>query len=676
MDTKLRAESGKFSIYHWSVKLFIFVVMTAALAVALLQMAKLDDVIFFLGGEKYARQTLSEDVRYKLYYNINRVHFRDELLEDAESNEKAAALAAELKEGKKKGQIELDKYAEQGIYYFTYGDYKGEDVQFTNASSLGIKNYDDFTDYFSSEKHPDRYIYAEGGAYKFDKSFANFYIGFTEKATATIFAEIDKPIKSGTISFYTFLFGLIIFLAGIVVSCAAAGRKERGGELSLNFFNHIYNDIFTVAYGILCGFAVWFYGTIWGVIWSSFGDTPFSDNFLKVLTILLAVGFSGLSFWYFTTMAKWAKAGMFFKHTLIYNVYMLIKKIVTYPFKVIFNKNLKRDVVISTVTLFITVLLNVFVTVLISASNKGPGIALLWGLFTMSGLVAAYTVFVYRKFADFDEIKQAISEIRGGNLSFKMPPNKNGELNAVADDINHIGEGLQAALKTATISEKMKTELITNVSHDLKTPLTSIISYIELLSEDESLSPEARDYVNVLKTKSEGLKNIISDLFELSKGASGNIDVNIERLDLKRLIEQTLGDMGDRVAASGKTIKEQLVPENAFILADGKRLYRVFQNIIDNALKYSLDGTRIFVKLNCADGKATAEIINTASYEMDFSETEVIERFSRGDTSRSTEGSGLGLSIAKTFTEICGGQFSVKIDGDMFKALVEFELLN
>ena len=117
-------------------------------------------------------------------------------------------------------------------------------------------------------------------------------------------------------------------------------------------------------------------------------------------------------------------------------------------------------------------------------------------------------------------------------------------------------------------------------------------------------------------------------------------------------------------------------PENAFILADGKRLYRVFQNIIDNALKYSLDGTRIFVKLNCADGKATAEIINTASYEMDFSETEVIERFSRGDTSRSTEGSGLGLSIAKTFTEICGGQFSVKIDGDMFKALVEFELLN
>jgi signal transduction histidine kinase len=235
-----------------------------------------------------------------------------------------------------------------------------------------------------------------------------------------------------------------------------------------------------------------------------------------------------------------------------------------------------------------------------------------------------------------------------------------------------INKGFNESLEEQMKSERMKIALVTNVSHDLKTPLTSIISYVDLLAKEEDLSETASDYVKILAEKSNRLKNIVADLFDLAKSTSGDIALELETLDMKKLIEQTLGDMEDDIEKSGLQIKTKLTDNPVNIVADGKKLYRVFQNVICNALKYSLKDTRIFVDLEENNGKAVVTIKNIAGYEMDFTADEILQRFNRGDKSRTTEGSGLGLSIAESFTKVCGGEFQVEIDGDLFKVIISF----
>ncbi len=235
-----------------------------------------------------------------------------------------------------------------------------------------------------------------------------------------------------------------------------------------------------------------------------------------------------------------------------------------------------------------------------------------------------------------------------------------------------IDRGFNESFEEQMKAERMKVELITNVSHDLKTPLTSIISYVDLLSKEEDLSKTAREYVSILSEKSDRLNKMVVDVFDLAKSTSGNIQLDFQTLDLKKLIEQTVGDMVDDIQKSGFQIKTNFPEEPVYIVADGKRLYRVFQNIIDNALKYSMEGTRIYISLMDEYGNATVVIQNIAGYEMNFTSEEILQRFSRGDGSRTTEGSGLGLAIAESFTKACGGDFKIEIDGDMFKVLISF----
>ncbi len=237
---------------------------------------------------------------------------------------------------------------------------------------------------------------------------------------------------------------------------------------------------------------------------------------------------------------------------------------------------------------------------------------------------------------------------------------------------NDINAGYVESLNSQMKSENTKTALITNVSHDLKTPLTSIITYVDLLAKEEDLSETSRDYVNIIAGKAERLKHIVADLFDLSKSVSGNIPMELDILDLKTLMEQTLADMKEPIEGSGHGIKINLGKETVNIFSDGKKLYRVFQNIIDNALKYSLAGSRIFVEMKSSGDKVSVIIKNTAGYEMNFTEEEILQRFTRGDESRTGEGSGLGLSIAESFTQSCGGKFKLDIDGDQFKVTVEF----
>lgn len=274
---------------------------------------------------------------------------------------------------------------------------------------------------------------------------------------------------------------------------------------------------------------------------------------------------------------------------------------------------------------------------------------------------------------DQAKLEKQINMIYSGSYDHKPELCKNSPYQTASDQLSEISAQYRKGIEETIKAERTKMELVTNVSHDLKTPLTSIIGYIELLSK-EQLPEEAAEHVRILQMKSERLKNIVSDVFELAKTTSGEISIEKEPLDLTKLSYQTLGEMEDKIAASGLDIKVNICEPPVTVISDGKRLYRVIQNLLDNALKYSLHGTRIYYTLEKRGGRAYITVKNIASYEMTFTKEEILERFTRGDKSRSTEGTGLGLSIAQGFTLACGGSFDVDIDGDMFKVVLSFPI--
>lgn len=291
-------------------------------------------------------------------------------------------------------------------------------------------------------------------------------------------------------------------------------------------------------------------------------------------------------------------------------------------------------------------------------------------------LIGAAAIFIWihqhKNFlTDVGTLVEEIHEVSEGNtLKISAIP-EDSMIYDAGEDLTHVYENLSNSVERQVKSEKMKIDLITNVSHDLKTPLTSIIGYIDLLKKTE-LSDEARDYVEVLSRKSEHLKHMIQEVFEVSKATSGNMELHIETVDICTLILQTMGDMEERIEESHRIIRKTLAAEPLYVLSDGQRLYRIYQNLIENALKYSLEGSRVFIDVFGDDNTVTTIIKNTASYEMNFTEETITERFTRGDINRTTEGHGLGLAIVKSFAEACGGTFHIDIDGDLFKATVEF----
>ncbi len=239
------------------------------------------------------------------------------------------------------------------------------------------------------------------------------------------------------------------------------------------------------------------------------------------------------------------------------------------------------------------------------------------------------------------------------------------------EDIRH---GMAAAVDEQMKSQRMKVELIANVSHDIKTPLTSIISYVELLKQEEGLPDHIRDYVRILDEKSQRLKNMVTDVFAVSKAASGELPMEMEELDFGKLLRQTLADMEEQIEHSDVVFRTEIPDAAVTIMADGQRLYRVFQNLFQNAIKYSLQGSRVYVALHTDGSAAVASVKNTSSRELEKGK-DFAERFARGDASRTDGGSGLGLSIAQSFTEACGGEFTWETDADLFIVKIAFQVL-
>ena len=296
------------------------------------------------------------------------------------------------------------------------------------------------------------------------------------------------------------------------------------------------------------------------------------------------------------------------------------------------------------------------------------------GALLLDLLVGAY---LYRESKQRDEIVEGIEIIKNGDSKYRIDTTHlKGENLKMAESVNSIGVGIRNAVESSMKDEKLKTDLITNVSHDIKTPLTSIITYVDLLKRENITDQRIQGYIDILDSKSQRLKQLIDDLVEASKISSGNISIQLDTINFAELVKQAIGEFGEKFEASNLQIVTKM-PENAMLIeADSGQLWRVMENLFQNVSKYALHGTRVYIEMEEEgegfDKKNVFSAKNISAKYLEVEARDLTERFIRGDQSRQTEGSGLGLSIAKNLIEAQGGEFEIQVDGDLFKAIIKF----
>ncbi|MDF2680807.1 MAG: sensor histidine kinase [Brevibacillus sp.] len=280
--------------------------------------------------------------------------------------------------------------------------------------------------------------------------------------------------------------------------------------------------------------------------------------------------------------------------------------------------------------------------------------------------------YIFRRIGLMNRVLLGASQMAAGDLHAAIVEKPRGKLADLAHSLNNIKQGLQRSVESQMKSERLKSELITNVSHDLKTPLTSIINYVDLLKREDLTKEDIKSYVDVLERKTNRLKVLIDDLFEAAKTASGSVELNIEQVNVSSLLNQAIAEFSDKIEESPLTFRVNIEQQKIYAPLDGKKTWRVFENLIGNALKYSMPHTRVHIDLVEQHDEVILTIKNVSAYEIDFAADELFERFKRADQSRNTEGSGLGLAIAKSIVELQGGKLQIDIDGDYFKVIVTF----
>ena len=282
-----------------------------------------------------------------------------------------------------------------------------------------------------------------------------------------------------------------------------------------------------------------------------------------------------------------------------------------------------------------------------------------------------------RKADGLDLIMDGLKKISDGELQYKIKTDTlTGKQKVMAEYINNIGSGLDAAVENSLKKERMQTELITNVSHDLKTPLTSIINYVDLMKRENPTDPKIKEYLRILDEKSQRLKVLTEDVVEASKASTGNIKLEMNDIDFVEMVQQVIGEFEEKFQEKNLTMMVHFTDEPSIIYADGQRMWRVLENVFGNVVKYAMEGTRVYAEISNRNKKVTFSLKNISAQPLNISADELTERFIRGDVARNTEGSGLGLSIAKSLTELQGGEFKLYLDGDLFKVMITFAAKN
>ncbi|WP_252229756.1 histidine kinase dimerization/phospho-acceptor domain-containing protein [Clostridium sp. ZBS15] len=364
-----------------------------------------------------------------------------------------------------------------------------------------------------------------------------------------------------------------------------------------------------------------------------------------------------------------------YKKSILYRIYNFIRKKLC-KIKELIKESFLIKSTFSRLVISIIGFIIYIILIFIEGYAVGDNFEWPYNIFAlMPAILGTVFVIIYLFYTarDINRIKIGTDNILKGNYNNKIDVKGAIILKEIANNVMNIEDGLDKAIDKAVKSEKMKGELITNVSHDLKTPLTSIINYIDLLDRDNLSEEDKKRYFEILKERSLRLKVLIEDLFEASKAASGNLELEMENLDLVALIRQTIGEFENEIEKSNLQFIKNIPEKKLSIYADGKKTFRVFQNLISNILKYSMKNSRVYIEVCEEDEYISIVFKNISEYQVDFTEEEILERFKRGDSSRTTEGSGLGLSIAKSLVELQGGQFTISIDGDLFKVAVNLK---
>ncbi len=457
---------------------------------------------------------------------------------------------------------------------------------------------------------------------------------------------------------------LILFVASLILMMITffyliwvAGRKEKDGAIQLTFVDKIFTDIhfLLVLFAALC--------SIYAI-----REFSYFDMQLLIISALMVFGIDvliGLSFIF--SMVRQIKNKQLFKNSLIYHFFMTLGNIL----KMVFNGKLFRPIII--ILLLAYGLLNgILLGVLISAFDDGTQIIAFILLLALNIFAVYYTA---KSLKSLTHIMDTAKEIAAGNLNYASDASQvSMAFTGLLEDIKNIQTGLKKAVVEAVKGERMKTDLITNVSHDLKTPLTSIITYVDLLKNEDLKNEKADEFVCILDEKSLRLKYLVEDLVEASKASSGSLTVRPEKIDLHQLMLQALGEYEEKIEKTQLDMRIQGDDAQTFIYADGKHMWRIVENLFSNVIKYSLNGSRVYIEITKTDTKGQLIIKNISASPLDISPEQLTERFVRGDASRTTEGSGLGLSIAESLTKLQGGNFYIQIDGDLFKTIIDMPL--
>lgn len=460
--------------------------------------------------------------------------------------------------------------------------------------------------------------------------------------------------------------GLLMLFLFIYLMCCA-GHKRGEDRIYLSRFDKFPIDVLLILHAGVIFFLIFLADCAVDGI-TAYYNTSFIPFFLAFCIFAVAVSSILVSVFCITSAVRF-KTGTFIKSSLTYRCLSFILKKIKQFFR--YSKTVIRK--IPTIWKSVVIIFGVFVfnliLFLISFDFRNP---LLLLVFNLAVSVSAVLFCVM-----FSDIKNATEEIAKGNTDMKISTARMlGDLKVHAENINSINDGIAKAVEQKMKSERFKTELITNVSHDIKTPLTSIINYVDLLSKQEIDNETAKEYIEVLTRQSSKLKKLIDDLLEASKASTGNLSVNLSKIEVGIVLSQAIGEYEERFSAGELETVLNGCEEPMYISADNRHIWRIFDNVLNNIAKYAQPGTRVYIDVAENAGKAEIVFKNISKDQLNISGEELTERFVRGDSSRNTEGSGLGLSIARSLAQLQKGTFDVQIDGDLFKVKLTFPIIN